>query len=83
VIYTGANAGAMHFQEVWVKGSQIMSSVDRQFDQFADAIEVAGLKFHVAEAKPDSIRISYSFSLKVDLGDNGARMAPGLRWRLV
>ena len=79
VIYTGASAGAMHFQEVWVKGSQIISSADRQFDQFADTIEIAGLRFHVADAKPDSIRISYSFGPKIDLGANGARMIPGLR----
>ncbi len=79
VIYTGASSGAMHFQEVWVKGSQILSSTDHQFDQFADSLEIAGLKFHVAEAKPDSIRISYSFGSKIDLGANGARMIPGLR----
>ena len=69
----------MHFQEVWVKGTQIMQSNDRQFDQFADTIEIAGLKFHVADAKPDSIRISYAFGPKVDLGANSARTAPGLR----
>ncbi len=76
IIFTGASAGAMHFQEVWVKGSQIVSSNDRQFDQFATNISIGGLQFHVAEAKPDSVRISYDFGPKIDLGTNGARMIP-------
>ena len=79
VIYTGASAGAMHFQELWVKGSQITSSADRQFDQFADTIEIAGLKFHVAQAKPDSVRISYSFGSSVDLSANGANSNASVR----
>ena len=79
VIYTGANAGAMHFQEVWVKGSQITSSADRQFDQFADTIEIAGLKFHVAQAKSDSVRLSYAFGSSVELRTNGANTNPSVR----
>ena len=79
VIYMRSTAGAMHFQEVWVKGTQIMQSNDRQFDQFANTIEIAGLKFHVADAKPVSIRVSYDFGPKIELDAKRARMAPGLR----
>jgi hypothetical protein len=68
IVYTGAAAGAMHFQEVRVRGNQIASSTDRQFDQFANDIESAGLKFHVNAAKADSVRISYAFGAQVNLG---------------
>ena len=64
IIYTGTSAGAMHFQEVWVKGSQVVASSDRQFDQFANEIQIAGLGFKVSEAKADTVKVSYSF------GDN-------------
>ncbi len=68
IIYTGSAAGAMHFQEVRVKGNQIASSTDRQFDQFATDIVIADLKFHVSAAKADSVRVSYDFGPQVDLG---------------
>jgi len=71
IIYMGARAGAMHFQQVLVKGSQIVSSVDRQFDQFASTIQISGLTFRVSNAKPDSVHVSYDFGPKVDLDVNG------------
>ncbi len=76
IIYMGLSAGAMHFQEVWVKGSQIVSSVDRQFDQFASTVQIAGLTFHVSSAKPDSIHISYDFGPQNLLGPNGHTAPP-------
>jgi hypothetical protein len=67
IIYNGASAGAMHFQEVWVKDSQIVASNDRQFDQLASEIQIGGLAFKVAEAKSDSVRLAYSFGSNVVL----------------
>lgn len=61
IIYNGTSAGAMHFQEVWVKGSQVVASTDRQFDQFASAIQIGGLGFKVVDAKPDTVKLEYSF----------------------
>lgn len=60
IIYTGAAAGVMHFQELWVKGSQVVSTVDRQFDQSATSIQISGLTFRVAEAKSESVKLTYA-----------------------
>jgi len=55
----------MHFQEVWVKGSQIVASSDRQFDQFAREIQIASLGFKVSEATSETVKLTYSFGANV------------------
>ncbi len=81
IIYNGASAGAMHFQEVWVKGSQVVSTRDRQFDQLANEIQIGGLAFKVTEAKGDSVRLAYSFGSSVVLARNALGDMPIARLR--
>ena len=68
VIYLGTAAGAMKFEEVWVQGSRIGKSITRTFDQFAKAIEIAGFKFEVVEAKGDRLTLRYAIPSRSEIG---------------
>jgi hypothetical protein len=76
IIYEGTTAGAMHFQEVWVKGNKVIQSRDRAFDQFATSVQIAGLKFAVSNAKSDSISVSYDIPDEVVVSFGQMREIP-------
>ena len=59
IIFTGVTAGQMNFQEVWVAGSSIRSSVTRSFDQFAKTVHVGLFDFEVIEASAGKITLRY------------------------
>jgi len=67
IIYLGAAAGAMKFQEVWVQGSRIGKSITRTFDQFAKSIEIAGYKFEVVEVKGDKLKLRYDIASRTEV----------------
>lgn len=76
IIYMGASAGAMHFQEVWVHGNQVLASYDRPFDQFASTVDIAGLRFGASEAKSDSVKMRYAFGARIDATGAALRSIP-------
>jgi len=57
IIYLGATGGPVRFREAWVQGTQITKSIDRNFDQFAKAIEIVGFKYDVVEVKSDKVKL--------------------------
>lgn len=59
IIFTGVTAGQLNFQEVWVAGSSIRSSVTRSFDQFAKTIHVGLFDFEVVEVSASKITLRY------------------------
>jgi hypothetical protein len=76
IIYLGASAGAMHFQEVWVRGNQFLASFDRGFDQFASTVDIGGLRFVESEAKPDSVKGRYAFGPRIEASGAALRSSP-------
>ncbi|HEX6705337.1 MAG TPA: hypothetical protein VF169_11305 [Albitalea sp.] len=68
IFYLGTTGGAMQFREAWVQGGQISKSIDRNFDQFAKVIEVAGFKFDVVEVKGDKVKLRYEIPSRQELG---------------
>lgn len=76
IIYGGAIAGAMHFQEVWVQGTHIVKSQDRVFDQFATEVEIAGFKFSVSDAKGDQVKVKYDIPSQAEIGPEQVRAIP-------
>lgn len=76
IIYEGAAAGVMHFQEVWVSEGKVLQSRDRTFDQFATTVEIAGLKFTVSNPKADSINVSYDIPEEVPISFPQMREIP-------
>lgn len=59
IIFTGVTAGQLNFQEVWVAGSAIRSSVTRSFDQFAKSVHVGLFDFEVVEVSASKITLRY------------------------
>ena len=59
IIFTGITAGQLNFQEVWVAGSSIRSSVTRSFDQFAKTVHVGLFDFEVIDVSPGNITLRY------------------------
>ncbi len=59
IIFAGVTAGQMDFQEVWVAGSSIRSSVTRSFDQFAKTVHVGFFDFEVIKASAGKITLRY------------------------
>jgi hypothetical protein len=59
IIFTGVSAGQLNFQEVWVSGSAIRSSVTRSFDQFAKSVRVGLFDFEVVAISDGKIALRY------------------------
>jgi hypothetical protein len=59
IIFTGVAAGQLNFQEVWVSGSSIRSSVTRSFDQFAKSVHVGLFDFEVVDVSNGKITLRY------------------------
>jgi hypothetical protein len=67
IVYVGTSAGALQFREVWVQDTRIGKSIERNFDQFAKSIEIAGFKFQVLEAKSDKVKLRYDIPNRIEL----------------
>jgi hypothetical protein len=59
IIFNGVSAGQLSFQEVWVSGSTIRSSVVRAFDQFAKSVRVGFFDFEVVEVSSGKVTLRY------------------------
>lgn len=59
IIFTGAGAGQLSFQEVWVHGPTIVSSQSRNFDQFAKRIKIGPFDFEVLEVADGKVTLRY------------------------
>jgi hypothetical protein len=59
IIFNGVAAGQLNFQEVWVSGSSIRSSVTRSFDQFAKTVHVGLFDFEVIDVSSGKITLRY------------------------
>jgi hypothetical protein len=59
IIFNGVAAGQLNFQEVWVSGSSIRSSVARSFDQFAKTVHVGLFDFEVVDVSNGKVTLRY------------------------
>lgn len=59
IIFNGVSAGQLSFQEVWVSGSTIRSSMVRAFDQFAKSVRVGFFDFEVVEVSSGKVTLRY------------------------
>jgi len=59
IIFNGASGGQINFQEVWVAGSSIRSSVTRSFDLFAKSVYVGLFDFEVIDVSAGKITLRY------------------------
>ena len=80
IIFNGVAAGQLNFQEVWVSGSSIRSSVTRSFDQFAKTVHVGFFDFEVIDVSNGKITLRYEIQDRglVKAADvNKAGLRPG------
>jgi hypothetical protein len=59
VIFNGVSGGQLSFQEVWVNGSTVIASQQRNFDQFAKRIKVGPFAFDVLGVAGGKVTLRY------------------------
>jgi hypothetical protein len=68
IVFNGIGAGQMSFQEVWVNGTTVASSMARNFDQFAKNVKVGPFKFEVVEVGTRKITLRYEIAERGPIG---------------
>lgn len=64
IIFTGVSAGQLNFQEIWVAGSAIRSSVTRSFDQFAKSVRIGLFDFEVVSVADGKVTLRYELQAR-------------------
>src|SRR5207249_1084863 len=65
IIFNGVSAGQLSFQEIWLSGTEIRSSIARNFDQFAKTVRVGLFDFEVVEVSDGKITLRYNIMERV------------------
>lgn len=76
VIFNGVGSGQMGFQEVWVNGATVVTSISHNFDQFAKTVKVGPFAFDIIEVSGGKVTLRYEIAERAPVNGAEAKKWP-------
>ena len=76
VIFNGVGGGQMSFQEVWVNGATVVTSISHNFDQFAQSVKVGPFSFDIVEVAGGQVTLRYQIADRAPVNSVEVRKWP-------